>query len=301
MTTFTSFDTKVTDLLSKRGMIPSVGTGIKHFVDYFRAFSWYAHTIHGDGDNMLDILLDDNNLISNVILDSNFLKPLAKFYPSALSNNNSWKYLFETLLRYTPKGVGVGELCFPLIIQGWSCIGNGDGTLFRAGEILRLELKKNGASLKPNREILRVQKELNRRVFEGHRAGPARNFKQHRDWIKTKPSAETIYLEYFPNLWRDFKDSPDVEHMCKRLATIDDCKMFYNVIGTTVLKQYKQIDGWYSLIVIDPTKMFIANLVDISDIGLQIFGDKLGFRWISDSGKDTQAVSDGYVNITFKE
>ena len=283
------FEKKVNQLLTKRKMMPSRKIGLQAFCKYFMAFAWEAHSRMGDGFEMLDILIDDDKLIGGDQFNSNFVKKFEELYPASLKGNRSWQHLMPSLVAFKGKGLGVGELYLALVIQGWSferTDGKGDGRV--AGGIR--ELKNTGASLKPLAEAVRVQDHLNKTVFKGNRAGPVSRFDEHQAWIKQEPNAEAVYFEYFRQLY----PGRDVKDMAKKLAAAKTGREFYDIIGKEVLKWYKTVDNWNSLVIIDQDKMRIANIADVNN--LSMFTD-LKFDWKSERGGDTQAITDGYVNI----
>jgi hypothetical protein len=285
----TIFETKVNQLLTKRKMMPSKKIGLKAFCKHFLAHAWLAHTREGDGLAMIDILLDDTKLIGGDKFNTNFILRFEDLYPEALKNNKTWQRLMPTLVEFKGKGLGVGELYLALVIQGWSferTDGKGDGNV--AGGIR--ELKNNGASLKPLAEAIRVQDQLNKTVFKGHRAGPITKFEDHKAWINTKSNPVEVYKDYFSKLYPGRK----IDIMCEALSNAENGKEFYKVIGLEVLKWYKEVDGWNSLIIIDQDKMTIGNIADVNN--LTIFKN-IKFDWKSERGGDTQAITDGYVNI----
>jgi hypothetical protein len=288
------FETKVNQLLTKRKMMPSRKIGLKAFCKHFLAHAWLAETIEGDGLAMLDILLDDSKLIGGELFNSNFILRFDELYPEALKTNKAWQRLMPALVEFKGKGLGVGELYLALVIQDWTferTDGKGDGKV--AGGIR--ELKNNGASLKPLNAAMappkKFQDHLNATVFEGHRAGPVTKFEDHLTWIKSKSNAEEIYLNYFTQLY----PGRDVIAMCKALASAKDGKEFNMIIGRTVLKWYKEVDKWSSLIIIDQKKMIICNIADVEDLSMF---KNIKFEWKSEREGDTQAIPDGYVNIT---
>lgn len=287
--TIQDFDQKVDQLLTHRKMMPSNTIGLEAFCGYFRAYAWYAHSKYHDGFEMLSILGDDSKLIGGEKFNKNFVLKFEDLYPEALKNNRSWQYIMPKLVAFKGKGLGVGELYLALVIQGWTferTDGKGDGKV--AGGIR--ELKNNGASLKPLTEALRIQDKLNLDIFEGHRAGPITKFEDHKEWIRSKPNAEEIYNRYFGQLY----PGRDVKKMCRDLVRANDGQEFSNIIGKSVLKWYQDADKWNSLVIIDQDKMVIANIADVDDLSMF---RKLRFEWKSERGKDTQAITDGYVNI----
>jgi hypothetical protein len=304
------FEQACNDLLTKRKMMPSRKIGLNAFCTYFITNAWYAHSHEGDGFDMLSILEDDTQLIGGEKFNINFVLKFEQLYPNALKNNKTWQRLIKPLIKFKGKGVGVGELYLALVISGWSIErtnGKGDGKV--AGGIR--ELKNNGASLKPLATAIRIQDNLNESVFQGHRAGPITKWKEnHKDWIDVYASQialktfikgqeatlnnniEQIYLSYFTQLY----PGRDVTNMCKQLAKAKTGREFNDIIGREVLRWYKIVDNWDSLVVIDQKNMTIANVADTSDEGLKTFYN-IKFDWKSERGQDTQAISDGYVNI----
>ena len=283
------FETKVNQLLTKRKMMPSRKIGLRAFCKHFLAHAWLADTIEGDGLAMIDILLDDSKLIGGELFNSNFILRFEDLYPEALKTNKAWQRLMPTLVEFKGKGLGVGELYLALVIQGWTferTDGKGDGKV--AGGIR--ELKNNGASLKPLAEAIRVQDDLNKTIFEGYRAGPITKFEEHQTWIKTKSNPTAIYKNYFSKLY----PGRDINAMCTALASAEDGKEFNKIIGKEVLKWYKEVDKWNSLIIIDQEKMLIGNIADVNN--LDMF-PSLKFLWLSARAGDSQAITDGYVNI----
>lgn len=283
------FEKKCVGMLTKRGMYPARTIGLKAFAKHFIAHAWWAHSHEGDGDKMIDILADDSNLVGGDMFNKNFYSRFDQIYPAQLKTNKAWQRLMPTLVEFKGKGLGVGEMYLALVISGWTferTDGKGDGKV--AGGIR--ELKNNGASLKPLAEAIRIQDKLNAEIFEGKRAGPITKFSEHQEWIKTKKNPENIYKKYFQQLYPGRK----VDEMCKALAVAETGKDFNNIIGREVLKWYKDVDSWNSLVIIDQDKMMIGNIADVND--LDIFKN-IKFEWKSERGGDTQAITDGYVNI----
>lgn len=283
------FETKVNALLTKKGMMGKKNIGLKDFCDYFTAFAWLAHTKGGDADAMLDVLMDDTKLVGGDMFNTNFSLKFEQLYPKALEGNQAWKHLMPALVGFKGKGKGVGEMYLALVVQGWSIDrvdGKGDGKV--AGGIR--ELKKNGASLKPVAKAIRIQDQLNQTVFEGHRAGPVTKFSEHREWILTKSNGVDIYKEYFGKLY----PGRDIDSLAERLYNVTTGTDFNNIIGHQVLEWYKDVDKWDSLIIVDQDKETIANIADVSNLKHL---PNIKFEWKSERGGDTQALTDGYVNI----
>lgn len=285
----TQFESKVIKLLTQKGMTGKKNIGLKDFCDYFTAFAWLAHTKGGDGDAMLDVLMDDSKLVGGDVFNQNFSLKFEQLYPKALEHNKAWKILMPSIVGFKGKGKGVGEMYLALVVQGWTIDrvdGKGDGKV--AGGIR--ELKKNGASLKPVAKAIRIQDDLNRTVFEGHRAGPVTKFSDHREWILTKKDGVAVYKEYFGKLY----PGRDVNKLAEDLYQANTGAEFNNIIGRQVLEWYKDVDHWDSLIIVDQDKETIANIANVNNLSHL---PNLKFEWKSERGGDTQALTDGYVNI----
>jgi hypothetical protein len=292
------FEKKVNFLLTKRKMMPSKKIGLKAWCKYFMAFAWTEHCKCGDGHEMLDILLNEDNLIGGEKFNTTFILKFEDLYPEALKNNKTWQRLLPALVGFKGKGLGVGELYLALVIQGWTFErtgGKGDGKV--AGGIR--ELKNNGASLKPLANAVRVQDQLNLTVFEGHRAGPTKETKRTKgqcfskwlSWFDTNTNKKEILLTYFTQLY----PGRDVTTLVSELLTKRSADDFYRTIGKSVLAWYKEVDNWDSLVIIDQDKMKMVNIADTDDLSLFSI---LKFDWKSERGHDSQAISDGYVNIS---
>lgn len=283
------FELEVNKLLTKKEMMGKKNIGLKDFCKYFTAFAWLAHTKGGDGDAMIDILMDDDKLVGGDVFNTNFSLKFDQLYPKALEGNKAWKYLMPALVGFKGKGKGVGEMYLALVVQGWTIDrvdGKGDGKV--AGGTR--ELKKNGASLKPIAKAIRVQDALNQTVFEGHRAGPVTNFSEHREWILTKSNGVDIYKEYFGKLY----PGRNIDKLAEDLYNATTGADFNNIIGRQVLEWYKDVDKWDSLIIVDQDKETIANIADVNNLSHL---PNVKFEWKSERGGDTQALTDGYVNI----
>lgn len=293
------FKSKIQEILFNRGVLQLNNKGLLKkptvsqlaWFKHLTAHAWLSHSINGDGFEMLDLLMDRTQLSSGEKFNSNFVMSFADFAGKKLRANKTWNDLVPTLVEFKGKGVGVGEMYLGLVVQGWnSKRTNGKGDGYVSGGIR--EIKNNGASLKPVKNRVTAQDKLNATLFEGHRAGPPTKFHLHREWIQKTGNAEKIYLDYFTQLY----PGQDVTAMCNRLAAAKDWNTFSDIIGKQVLKWYQKIDSWQSLIIIDQDNMKIANIADLSDEGLSDFTG-ITFDWKSERGGDTQALSDGYVNV----
>jgi hypothetical protein len=300
------FKAKVDTLFAKKGILPGKKKQvvIKAFYEHFLAQAWLWHTFHSDGEKMLDILLDDSQLLGSAQFNKNFYGDILE-QPS-LSTNKTWQGLKTSLITFKGERVGGGEFYFLFVIAGWKFQkdgGTSDG--YVAGG--KREIKFGGASLKPiANSAHRVIDNLVATVFEGNRPGPAKetkktngqSFSRWLAWFDTKADKEQVLLDFFTPLYL----GQDVTSMCKELLTARTCKDFYHIVGKTVLKWYKDIEGFDSITIIDIKKMKMANIADVNN--LAIFktlkfdvATKRGSNKGSSSG-DVRQLADGYVNAS---
>lgn len=298
---FTIFKEKTNQFLLTRGFI-SKKTKDKDFVSYFQEALWYSHCesedIYGnkDGLELLDLLGNDSNLLTSSSLVTNFSKSLDGFSPSILSGNRTWTRFGPRLISFKGKGCGIGERYLELIVPEVA-------RNLKTADVGTAELKAMGASLKPQKKIYRKQDDANKNIFCGYRAGNgtgnAKNsFNEHRVWIKSTGRMESIYDQYFTEIYPE-SDRKDIQEIAHELSSdkADDISIFNFILGCKVIKWYKEIDKWVNLVILDQDKQIIHNITDVSESALlQIAG--LEFKWKSNRGADTQAISDGYINIS---
>lgn len=302
------FNAKVDTLLKKKGMMPGKKSKviIKSFYEHFLAQAWINHCWYGDGDKMIDLLLDDKNLLAGDQFNKNFIKPLSELMSPKLTANKTWTALINSLITFKGERIGAGEFYFPFVIKDWEFQkdgGTSDG--YVAGG--KREIKFGGASLKPIANAShRIIDHLVATIFQGNRPGPEKetktsngqSFDRWIKWFNTQKNKRQILLDFFTQLY----PGRDVESMCKDLETATTCKAFYKIVGSNVLKWYKDIDGFDSLVIIDLKKMKVANIADVNN--LEIF-TTLKFSWATKRGSnkgnssgDIRQVADGYVNIS---
>jgi len=307
-------------LLLKRGLLEirnfksksrsSEVRGELTFLQHTKAQSWYYHTLYNQGFEILKILNDDSKLVSSNVLKNNIQADMNKLIPIGLEDNKGWSHLANSLIEFTSKGVGLGELFLPLVIQGYTKSKSqsvGDGEV-NGG---KSEVKKKGAGIKSQPDTQRkVQNKLNKTVFEGHDPGPATTgWYKWREWMDSLPvkTQQSKLREYFTELYVDtsrYEASrceelrQDIDSMCTALELVRDGQEFGHVIGTYQLKWYQQMDGWRNLIVIDNKHKQFINIVDVHDLSMF---PNLRFDWryrrSSDEGGDTYQCGDGFVTI----
>lgn len=289
MNKFIQIEQRALTLLDKRGIKGHV-TADRFKDDFIAYLIKMDATEMGDANTTLSLLDNNSNLTDGSIFDYNFKKKLFDLISPALRADPIFRKLIPILLNVKGKGVGVGELFLPLIIAGYRFSNVSDGLL--NGK--KKEVKKKGASLKPlpggTTEHKLVDK-LNKKYFDGTVPGMREKakFNKHLQSVKDP----NVYRDYFKELYPNVDVSVLVEEVVK---CYKDPVAFNTAVGKHVLKEYKKIDKWDSIIYIDDINMVLLNICDVNnidDLGL-IFIPKLSRK------RDVQAISDGYVNVTFK-
>ena len=107
-----------------------------------------------------------------------------------------------------------------------------------------------------------------------------------------------VYESYFKELYVGC-DIKDLENLVDEVVTggaYENAIDFNNALGKFALRQYKRVDEWDNILYINADTRVVVNVcdvdnIDIDDLGL-IFSPKMS------RGKDTQAIADGYVNVS---
>lgn len=289
------FERRSLNLLTSRGILPAKHDAAERFAGDFVAYGWLYHSKFGTGSQMLDLLEDDNNLNSGDCFNVNFSGNLKDLVAESLIANTTFANLLNVLVNNKAKGVGVGELILPLLIAHWRYSNESDG-LFR-GE--KKEIKNDGASLKPVKTGTTEKgliDQLNEEYFNGLKPGLKKVHGAHTQFIKKLTPAQQLktYTNYFGRLY----PGNDVKEMSQQLLeNIDDLDAYNTILGKNVMKWYRHIDGWTSIVIIDPDTFDIVNVADIDSVNTPN-NVKLSFRPVMSRGNDTQAVPDGYVNVS---
>ncbi len=283
-------------LIEKRGLKGHVAADrfVSDFVAYLISI---AHTKGFDPNETLDLLENDENLTCNTIFSQNFRKSLMELISPKLRNNALFMEMFPVLMRSNGKGIGIGEMVLPLIISNYRFSVESDGAY---GEGKKAEIKKNGASLKPMKTgdtDKGLVDTLNRELWKGTVPGKRREklFRAHLSAIGSNPD----YSEYIKRLYPTAKDEYKAELIAELNNNYSDKEAVCNAFGLFALKQYKSVDGWSNILYIDDEN---GNIVNISNIDtLNINEMKIKFTPHLYRGRDTQAIADGYVNLTIKK
>lgn len=274
-------------LLQKRGISGHVAA--ERFVKDFKAYLIYFDaTGVGSADSTLSLLEDDSNLTDSKVLNTNFRKDLSNLISTKLKTDSVFMKLFLILLDNNGKGVGQGELALPLIFAGYSFSNDSDGMF----DGKKVEVKKNGSSLKPVLTGLTEKglvDRLNKQYWNGTVPGKKQKklFQAH---IAAVNSADD-YFPYFTNLYVGC----DVTGLSEEVKTCyTDAEKFCEAVGKFALREYKRVDGWNNIIFIDGETQTVVNIADPDNLtGLDI-----KFSPVLARGKDTQAIADGYVNVS---
>jgi len=287
MNKYIEIEQRAIKLLRDRGIYGHVAADrfVNDFVAYLIKFDALEA---GNAEDTLTLLEDDNNLTDGNILKTNFRKNIFDLVSPVLRKDPIFWLLFPVLLLNKGKGVGVGELVLPLILSGYRFSNTSDGILY---ENWKSEIKNNGASLKPVASGITVKglvDKLNAKYFNGTVPGmkDRKKFNAHLATIKD-PS---VYRAYFEELYVSCDVTSLVEEVTHCYQNAD---LFNEAVGKFALREYQKVDGWNNIMYIDCDSMQIVNIADVSNIdGLGLsFSPKLARK------KDTQAISDGYVNV----
>jgi hypothetical protein len=280
--------TRADELLKRRGIAGH--TAAKRFVLDFKAHLVAADaTGRGDAEATISLLENDEHLTDSKILNTNFRSTLQDLISDELMKDSIFPELFRILMDNNGKGVGGGELALPLILSNYRFSNESDG-VFDGDK--KVEIKKNGASLKPVRTGVTdkgLVDQLNAKYWNGTVPGKKGNelFERHLSTV-TDP---TRYADYF----RELYVGCDTESLAKEVieGAYRDPNKFNTALGKFALREYQKVDGWNNIIYIDSDSWKVVNICDPSSIDSL----KLNFSPVMRRGKDTQAIADGYVNV----
>lgn len=292
MNKYALIEQRADSLLQRRGV--SGHTAADRFIGDFKSYLiFYDATGRGCAESVLSLLENDANLTDNAILYTNFRKQLTDLVSPILKANATFMELFKVLLDNNGKGVGGGELALPLIIAGYKFSNVSDGII---NDKHIVEVKKNGASLKPVKRGIEGQydglvDDLNTKYFGGTVPGLKQKAKFDKHLKKVTDPA--LYKKYFEELYLGCDTKSLYEEVIKDDSYKDSTK-FNTALGKFALREYKKVDGWNNIIIIDAEKNRVVNIADVNNIDTL----KLSFKPKMSRAKDTQAIADGYVNIS---
>jgi len=281
-------DSRADALMDKRGIFGHV-TADKFRRDFKAYLSYYDCTTDGDCNKTLDILENDDILTNTDIFSTNFRKSIWDLVSEDLKSDIIFRLLFVDLLGVNGKGIGKGELVFPLIFSDYLFSNEGDG--YFCNKTKRLELKVDGASLKPIKTGVTdkgLVDKLNAKYFDGNPPGykSGKLFEKHIQSVKDPKDYELYFKELYPGCDVSTLVSDAIKHY-------NNADKFNTAVGRFALKQYKKVDGWYNIVYIKESTLEVVNISDVNDIeNLNLkFSPKLK------RAKDSQAIADGYVNV----
>jgi len=282
---------RVDKLLINRGIVGH--RAADRFVSDFKAYIVYFDALgYGSAETTISLLEDDRNLTDSAILNTNFRCKLDDLISPALRNDALFMAVFNIVIDNNGKGVGAGELALPLILSNYRFSNVSDGEFNYNGKTRKVEIKKNGASLKPVKTGLTPKglvDQLNKEFFNGTVPGKKSEklFLQHYRAVKDP----TKYAEYFASLYVGCDTAELTEEVVS--GAYKDPVKFNNAVGKFALKEYKKVDGFNNIMYIDADKRVVVNISDVDDTS----GLNLKFSPVMRRGKDTQAIADGYVNV----
>jgi hypothetical protein len=283
-----TFEERCNTLLESRGIKGHAAAD--RFVSDFKAYMVYLNFKGvGNAENTLSLLEDDSNLTSSDILNTNFRSTLHDLISEKLRQDALFMELFIILLGNNGKGVGAGELALPLIIATYRFSNESDG-VFDGDK--KVEIKKNGASLKPVKTGLTdkgLVDILNKKYWNGTTPGmrDKKKFAQHLAEVKDASK----YADYFQELYVGC----NTQNLAKRVEDVyTNSELFNKEVGMFALAEYKRVDNWNNIMYIDTDKGVVVNIKNVNNI------DNLGLKFTPKLArkKDTQAIADGYVNVT---
>lgn len=289
MNPFATIEARAESLLQKRGITGH--TAADRFIKDFKAYLvYYDATGLGDANATLTLLENDANLTDGNILNTNFRCNLQDLISKHLMEDSIFTSLFRILMDNNGKGVGAGELALPLILANYRFSNESDGLL--NGD-KKVEIKKNGASLKPVKTGLTEKglvDTLNKKYWSNTVPGKKSKklFEAH---LKSVIDPST-YAEYFKELYVGCDTASLAQEVIG--GAYLNAELFNTAVGKFALREYQKVDGWNNIMYIDADTWNVVNIKDPSDI------NELGLKFspIMRRGKDTQAIADGYVNVS---
>ena len=244
---------------------------------------------------LIDILLDDDNLLSLEILKNNCIINFEDF-PKKISDENIFKSMFINLSKVIQKGTGAGELLMPLLFKNYHFTSKKDENdgISENGE-MRFEIKKAGGQF-ASKLVLNKNNNididsLNETYFDG------KCLSNQKDFLKLWSNIDFADLQkYFENIWPS-KDKNDINELVESLKDVKSYQDFAEIYGLWGLKEYKKVDGFTNMTIIEPDTLEIFNIFDFND---NKFLSNLSFTPVLSRGGDTNAIPDGYLKITKK-
>lgn len=283
---------RVDELLKNRGIVGH--RAADRFVSDFKAYLVYFDALgYGSAETTVSLLEDDSNLTDSAILNTNFRCTLDDLISPALKADQIFMKVFNIVIDNNGKGVGAGELALPLILSNYRFSNDSDGAFEYKGETRKVEIKKNGASLKPVKTGLTdkgLVDILNKKYFKGTVPGKkdAKLFESHVSSV-TDPK---VYKDYFDELYVGCDTQALAEEVIN--GAYKNPTAFNTAVGRFALREYKRVDNFNNIMYIDAEKRKVVNIADVNNV------DELSLKFspVMRRGRDTQAIADGYVNVS---
>jgi hypothetical protein len=258
------------------------------FAEDFVAHAWLNHSVHGDGVAMIKMLNDQKYLCDPKMFESYFHSTMSNMVHSDLAANKTFAAIIRVLIGNKSKGVGIGELLLPLIVNGWTR-GKNEGDGFVSGG--KREVKNaDGASIKPIESGI-TNKGLVDTLNKKYMFGLVPGKKKHAQLIsKLGKNVTEVFTNYFKELWPTFDTTDMIKEMSKNWS---DADFFDTTVGQHMLAQYQKIDIWKSIVVVSGKRdLEIVNIPN--PLNAEIL-EHISFSTRFSRMKDTQAVPDGYT------
>ena len=294
MKDFESFEKEVSSFLSTRGIEDNEDFDkiVRDFHEKVKLILYYYSDKYKiPYRETLEDMANPENLIDSEILHTNYSKPWEELIHNLMKNPLFVKIL-DASLAHSGKGVGVGELTLPLVVNDYRYSNDSDGTWGSFGYMVELK-NGNGASLKTNKSAnLRHADDLNKKYFNGNAFGyknPTK-FEKHLDEVDNHPNGPDIYYEYFSEMYPNEDTKALAKKVIDNYKDKDEVRM---IMGEFAISTYKSIDAWHNLVIVSAKKGLMVNICDPTNIrSLGLSFDPKMIR-----GGDTNALGDGYVNV----
>jgi len=257
------------------------------FAEDFVAHSWLNHSVYGDGVEMIKMLNDRKYLCDPKMFESYFHSTMFDMVHPDLASNKTFGAIIRVLIGNKSKGVGIGELLLPLIVNGWTR-GKNEGDGFVLGG--KREVKNaDGASIKPIESGI-TDKGLVDTLNKEYMFGLVPVKKKHAQLIsKLGKNVTEVFTNYFKKLWPTFDATDMIKELSKNWS---DADFFNTTVGQHMLAQYQKIDNWKSLVVVSgEDDLEIVNIPN--PLNSEIL-EHISFSTRFSRLKDTHAVPDGY-------
>jgi hypothetical protein len=289
-----NFSSKCEEYLKSKGIYKNkkMSKATLKFIDTFISAAENSHYKHEDGYEMLDMLSNKDYLIDNFSI--NVKDNLLNYIHADLLANKTFMDILKPLAQHNGKGVGKGEYLLGIILKEYKILdGDGDGNWGGKKNEVKSATTSTSSSLKPIKTRVDVIDKLNKKIFnnlEPFSEAHVDNFKDHEN-------LKDLYSTYFKSLYKQWKDTPEMNKLVKDLVeNIKNVKLCETILGNQVMKWYKEIEGFETIFIINNENYDFVIIEDFENIPNNILIFKPKMR----RGGDSQAVPDGYVNIRFK-